>query len=234
MASYDNVTVGKSGGTTSLSFSHTCSSSADRAIYVVTNNRDAGAGDVTGVTYNSVSLTELTGSPWGFGNSDLRVFRLVAPATGANDVVVTLDGSRPIIAAAISFTGVDQTTPDGTPAADTTDLSVDVASVVSGSIVLGIGVVEDTSPPGPPAFSPTGTATVTERVDDEQGNQCLGVSTTEGASGTVTVSWTHSGGSTSDTAVGVEIFAAAAASGRGPLINGGLINNGLLNAGLIR
>jgi hypothetical protein len=113
--------VSNSGGltnTSSFSWSHT-STGSDLVLTVGVSTRENTSGStngkVTGVTYNSVAMTE--------GQTDLRdtassnriytqLWYLAGPATGENTVSVTLTATTDEAkAGAMSFTGVDQTTP---------------------------------------------------------------------------------------------------------------------------
>jgi hypothetical protein len=119
---------------TSVTFSHTVASGSDRVLLVGVRTRtDAGASYVTGVTFNSVAMTlhqitswERTAGTW----YNVEVWRLIAPDVTTANVVVTAsalidDGS----AAAMSFTGVHQTTP--IEAAGNTLASTDVATATA-------------------------------------------------------------------------------------------------------
>lgn len=99
----------------SMTWSHTCSGS-DRLLHVSVGARHSGGTNnvVSGVTYNGVALTLVRGDEANFGTFATSVWRLVAPATGANDIVVTFTGSIDTSgqAVGVSLTGVHQTTPD--------------------------------------------------------------------------------------------------------------------------
>ena len=107
-------------GGTSETWSHTCT--GDDRLLLVSICRDddttTAADDVTGVTYNSVAMTQLvklntsTTEP-----GVLYIYGLLAPATGANNIVVSLTGSTGSRAycTSISYTGVSQSgLPDST------------------------------------------------------------------------------------------------------------------------
>lgn len=114
------ISFDASSGTTataqsSLTWSHTCTG-ANLALFVSA----AYAGDtptITGVTYNSVAMTQV----WQLDASGGVVARssgwiLVNPATGTHNIVVTYSpaGAGYNAAAATSWTGVNQTTPNRT------------------------------------------------------------------------------------------------------------------------
>ena len=95
----------------SLSWSHTCSGT-NRLLTVSLSVGSGTTATVTSVTYNGVAMTEAARVMSNNQNDGyVKLFYLVAPATGSNTVQVTCDSSKPLIAGSVSFTGVDQTTP---------------------------------------------------------------------------------------------------------------------------
>lgn len=109
-------------GTASSShtLSHTCSGSR-RVLVVWVHTYDSGT--ATGVTYNGVSMTEV-GTAQAIGSDNLQAFRLIAPATGANNIVASLSASKRATIFGISLTGADQTTqPDSNNKASATSAS---------------------------------------------------------------------------------------------------------------
>jgi hypothetical protein len=91
------------------SFSHTTTTNPNR-ILVVTVSVFA-AGTVTGITYNGVALTHQAAADVANGVYRSEVWYLVAPATGANTVAVTLSGVSTSIANSLSYWNVDQGAP---------------------------------------------------------------------------------------------------------------------------
>lgn len=133
---------------TSLTWSHTCTGS-ELVLYVLTSvESDTGghtAQTVSGITYNTVALTKIT-SKYVTGDTDngCEIWRLIAPATGANNIVVTytgeVDGS---FGAGVSFTGADQTDPDeATGVGETTpagaSCSASLTTLTANDILLNI------------------------------------------------------------------------------------------------
>ena len=108
--------------TTSLSYSHTCTGD-NRVMLVLVKIFDT-SNLVTGVTYNSVGAT-LIDSRQDASNRWSYVYRLTAPATGANNVVVSLSASTGVAAISQSYTGCTQT---GVPDSFTTAVA-NVAAV---------------------------------------------------------------------------------------------------------
>lgn len=137
---------------TSLTYSFTVGTGDDRLLIV--HVWHSVMGDISGVTYNSVSMTKLAEQADGGGSNYLDVWYLVAPATGANDVVVSKDTSGVMVSTCASYSGVDQTTPIPTSASDnstaTTAFSADITTTETNSWVycslrdnVGANLTED-------------------------------------------------------------------------------------------
>lgn len=191
---FDAATTGTVGGANALTFSHTVGAGgADRLLIVAVSidNRT-----VQSVTYGGVAMTNVGTATNGAQISSM--WRLIAPATGANNVVVTLSGGgTDIVAVATSYTGVDQTTPLGTPVTATGN---SVTASVAVTSATGEIVVDSVS-------SNLGTLTVgegqTQRGNGVGGDNQGGSSTEPGAT-SVTMSWTI-GSSSAWASVGVSI-----------------------------
>lgn len=170
---------------TSLTFSHTCSGSS-RILIVGVVAEGAHTG-ITGVTYNGVALTKQTGVNQGSYSASL--WYLVAPATGSNNVVVSVGTNKYLRAGSISLTGAAQSSPiDGSNTASgvTSTPSVSVTTSVANSWV--IDVVE----------SETQTTAVgggqTSRFHTASGIvDCSGSTEPTTSAGAVTMSWTMGG-----------------------------------------
>jgi hypothetical protein len=170
---------------TSLTFSHTTSGS-NRAIGVCVGWRVNDGQSISGVTYNGVALTEDANSPVLDGRTATALYSLVNPASGANNIVVSLSGAATSIASiAVSFTGAHQTTLTGTSATDTLDNgtsdSLDVSSA-SGEIVFDCLAHYASGEAATPGGSQT------ERGDLGDGDLSLAASTQPGAT-TTSMSW---------------------------------------------
>ena len=126
----------------SLTWSHTISGSNRILIVGVSINNSAGQTVLNpgGVTYAGSPLTLIgVGSR---ANARVEMWYLVAPATGTNNVVVTLSAGATarFVVGAVSFTNVDQTSPLGTfqsATNNTATASVTVTSV-PGELVVGV------------------------------------------------------------------------------------------------
>jgi hypothetical protein len=117
-----------SGSTTvsSLIWSHTCSG-ANRILLVGIAYTGSSA-TISSVTYNGVAMTALFGTPIAATSAlHVQIFYLLAPATGANNIVVTPSITASIYGGAASFTGVDQSAPSNTNSGIGTTLSPSVS-----------------------------------------------------------------------------------------------------------
>lgn len=106
---FDTNSTGVRTTATSLTWSHTMSATANGmlATYCWVN----GASDVfTSLTYNGTTMSSIgsVASYNGAGNHGYMYY-LVAPSTGANNIVLSISASRLIACSASSFVGVKQT-----------------------------------------------------------------------------------------------------------------------------
>ena len=111
---FDAKTAPSTTAGTPHTFSHTCTGT-DRVLYVFGHDTNtAGPTIVTGVTYAGVAMTKVVelDANASFNDRAITMWRLVAPATGANNVVVSAAGANNLRFASSSYTGVDQTTPE--------------------------------------------------------------------------------------------------------------------------
>lgn len=103
---FDAVGGGTTTGT-SLTYSHTCTGS-DRILWVIAYDRIAATTGITGITYNGVAMTQTSnGSQQVPGDRAISTWYLVNPASGANNVVISLASSF-IAANSVSYTGAKQ------------------------------------------------------------------------------------------------------------------------------
>jgi parallel beta-helix repeat protein len=160
-----------SGSAISATFSHT-TSGVDRILIVGVSI----FGSVSSITYAGTSLA-LVGTATFPSEVRIEFWRLIAPATGTSNVVVTLSGSASFVAGASSFTGVHQTMPLGSFFSATSDAgnpTVDTLAVRdSTTVTVGAGQ------------SQRWNAQTTNNI-------VIGRGSTEphGGSSTVTMSWT--------------------------------------------
>src|SRR5438876_1071828 len=175
----DNVTSSTfNTGNSTFSFNHAVGSGANRLLIVgVTDDNNRG---VPSVTYNAVAMTAI-GSKSN-GNLLVSMFRTVNPPSGTFAVKVTWGGGNNVgEVGAISFTGVDQTTPLGTfvtASASTTTPTVNVTSAAGELVVDTVGATGGTL---------TVEASQTQRWNLTQ--TVRGGGSTEAGAATVTMSW---------------------------------------------
>ncbi len=134
---FDGATAGTQIGGGTLTFSHTCSGSNLVLFVQACVIHDVSVSSVTGVTYNSVAMTQIgTASSQGSspGNQSSSLWYLAGPATGANNIVITASNSPfAIVGSSASYTGASQTgIPDnytvGGSSVNTTDYSLTVTA----------------------------------------------------------------------------------------------------------
>lgn len=168
-------------GVSSLSWSHTCSGS-ERLLTVGVSMTAGPMPTVDSVTYNGVALTRIGTATNGGGWAKVELWRLIAPATGAHTVAVTLSGAGDLAAGAISFTGAHQTTPAGTFAsAQGTSATPSVnVSGAAGDIVIDCLMVDQ-------GTAPTVDASQVQRWTHNWAAN--GSGSTEAGAATVTMSW---------------------------------------------
>lgn len=188
---FDAVTKQDSSGyVNSLTFSHTTSGS-NRGLVVGIACR-TGTADISGVTYNGVSMTAKK-TQENTNVCGVRTWSLSAPASGTNNVVVTLSNYRLLTAIATSFTDVDQTdmieATEGTNTYGATATD-DITTITDGGIVVDFLNTQS-------ARTITVGASQTERSNSDHSDSNLGqaVCSTEpkATAGVVTMSHTWTG-----------------------------------------
>lgn len=112
-------------GVTSLTWSHTCTGS-DRILFVGAFG-DFATDAITGATYAGAAMTlvdkrQITGDRW------VYLFYRIAPATGANNVVVSANASIAIGGDSASYTGAKQS---GQPDASATNVAGAATSITT-------------------------------------------------------------------------------------------------------
>ena len=121
---FDAAASGSTLSGTTLSWSHTVGNGPNRVLVVGISRNDNSS--ATSVTYGGISLTRqvlVNVSP------EVEMWTLIAPPSGAANVVVTFPSSKAIIGGSVSFTGVDQLTTirDRNHTVGTSDVSVTTA-----------------------------------------------------------------------------------------------------------
>lgn len=125
---------------TSLTFAHT-STGSDLILMVQLWTFPSGD-TVSGITYNGTALTK-KGTRSADAGGYTNQWSLVAPSTGANNIVISMSSSQ-VFATAVTYTGVDQTTPhpDATVTGTqtgTTGLSASMTTTVDQSWLVMAG-----------------------------------------------------------------------------------------------
>jgi len=138
----DAATSAENSLQTSLTWSHTCTGS-DLVLVVGISFYQNTNSFVSGVTYNSVAMTLIPNSSTNNGAYFSLMYGLIAPSTGANDIVVTMGGNAPfeLGCGAISWTDAHQTTPFGTAntaTGNSTSPSVTVSSGASEVVMANL------------------------------------------------------------------------------------------------
>lgn len=151
---FNTSTMGYTSGTaTSLTLSHTCSSGANRALLVGVAGNNTTNDHITGVTYGGVSMTLIAKHGSAAGSTRyVYLYRLLAPATGANNIVVSASTSTYIFICAADYTGVKQSgMPDAydTDNGDLNTLSLSVSTTDDNCW----GIVIEQGYPGTPAVT---------------------------------------------------------------------------------
>jgi hypothetical protein len=185
---FDTASVITSATATTVSRSHTVSAGSDRLLVacLVLNGEDC-----TGITWNTtqnfVLKRRYTGSDgvlrreiWGLVNPDVGAFNIVASSVGGNTMAL----------AGTSFFGVDQTTPFGTEAVANDQVTFEAVSAT----VTSVGMCIDCLGLGAAATTIAANGGQTEARNAEPVNLGMGVSI-EAASGSVTMGWTWTTGS---------------------------------------
>jgi len=189
------------------------------------------SGYPTSVTYNGVTMA-LIGGPTYASSTGARLYGLVAPATGANNVVVTWSSSSTVHCAIIaqSFTDVDATAPTGTAVTGTGTsgtATVTVASVASGELVVDF--VYGNEPNGDSITLTVGSGQTEVAKTNAGVNRAWSAMSTEAATGNVVMDWTISDADTRWRNIGVALKPAAATGRRERFTRG--LHRGLSGAG---
>ena len=180
-------------GVSTVAFSHTVNAGTNRLLLVGVSFNNFSGETVTSVVWKDGLGDEQSLSPVGTAVSvdDARVeiWGRVAPNTGTADIRVTFDATLNDggVVGAMSFTGVDQSTPYGAFVSDFDNsgssnlATVDVSSAV-GELVFDTVACETCT-------SLTVGAGQDERWNTDNANSDFGGASTEAGAGTVTMSW---------------------------------------------
>ena len=240
---FDAASEGNTGTAkpSSLTVSHAVGSGGTNTILVVGINIESTLepmATVTAVTYAGQDMTFLAAVN---GPSDTKVrsemWYITAPATGTNDIVITFSDTLRAVAGGMSFTGVDQTNPFGSPATYATANGSDDSPTVAVSSAAGELVVDTVTIRQNDTANVTLTkgANQTERYNDVSNDpsptsNAVGAGSEEAGAASVTMSWSASD-SRDWAIVAASLEPASATSSLTPLIaysqNGSTVNNQL-------
>lgn len=176
-----------------LSFSHTVTTAANRILYVVVGGWD-GNGRTATCTYGGTSMTQEAISGVSNGGDRVWVFRLAAPATGANTVAVTITGgTMHLRGGAVSWSAAHQTV-FGTAVTTVSSTNGTSASSAVTDGASGDGIADGVISGNDATHVVNGPASHTERWDLTSGGtgESGAGGNSDGAAGSVTVGWTIS------------------------------------------
>ena len=163
-------------------WSHTIGDGTNRLLVVCGSVHDTQT--LTNLTYGGISLVQ-HGTTSG-GERHVTMWYLVDPPVGTHDVSATFNMSTHFRLAAVSFFGVDPSTPVDSLVANTgtgTQVSLSVASSVG---CLALGTIAGTKLSGPVAPA----SGQTDLWSDAGGDEAWGAGSTEAGSATVNMGWT--------------------------------------------
>jgi hypothetical protein len=211
---FDATSAFDSASSTSHTHAHTCTGSDRFLAVMIVGDTGGGNDDITGVTYNSVAMT-LADKIVDAGIARyVYLYTLIAPATGANNVVVSATNSHFLGVIGASYTGVSQT---GQPEVTSKTYSeADADGVLAHTItpttanswvILGAGGYAG----GPLPQASTGSTL--RVVDTSFGLIGLFDSNAALAASSQSLTWTYGGGSSGD--MGSILIAIAPAGGGG-------------------
>ena len=194
--------------TSGITISHT-TSGLDRLMLVGVSISPNNHEGVSSITYDSIALTKVgsvDNSRSGYNDARTEIWRLVAPATGTHNVVITFNQTLSLGANAgvMTFTGVDQATPLGAFGSNEGDdynqINVTVSSAAD-ELVFGVLSNEYNSV--------TSDAGQTERWNIRQtivpGDPFNGVGGTKAGAASVMLKWSLSSSSNHWSAAGVSV-----------------------------
>lgn len=147
--------IGDTSAVTSVTWTHTCSGS-NRILFVAAYAESGNT--VTGITYSGVSMT--LAKSVNLGGLTVYIYVLVAPATGANGVVIHYSGTSGLkFGMAASYTGANQTgQPDASNSSahtPSTSESLSLTTIANNAWIFGLFVDDNAG-----TFSGTGAFSV--------------------------------------------------------------------------
>ena len=184
---FDAATAGAEVNSTTQTTSHTTGSGAKRFLVAAVGYLNGSGQTVTGVTYNGVALTSTTAQSDGLGRA-IQLWYLAAPASGANNLVVTMSATTDVNTGIVTYTGVDQSVPISGHTCATADTAPVTLTVTSAAGDLVFSAITQAAG----AIGAVG-AGQTERFRDSDANVSLAGSEEAGAA-SVTMTWAGTAG----------------------------------------
>ncbi|MDB6066752.1 MAG: type fimbrial biosis protein PilY1 [Pedosphaera sp.] len=179
--------------TSSVTVSYTTGSGANPLMLVSVGTDQTGT--INSVIYNGVALTSVTNiADAGATKPRVEIFKLVNPAAGTHNLVVTLSASANVFVGVNTFTNVNQLTPLGTASASANTSS---ATVTSATNQFVFGVICE-------GQAVTDSVGQVRQWSSAQGT-IFGAGSTMAGATSVTMSWTPGGGSIKSAVVVVPI-----------------------------
>lgn len=190
------------GSVTTSTISFTCATRSNR-ILIVSARSWTTLRAHSSVTYNGVSMTQIPGTEAVAPLVRTTHWYLIAPTAdgSAHDIVLTMDGAADVVVGAVSYYGVNQTTPFGTA---TTDVAVTPAPAAVTTIVggLAIGVISGNFSGGGGGNEAPGSGE-TERVDVKRSPNNIQIQDKRATSTSTTITWAATGAGTAYNAVAI-------------------------------
>jgi hypothetical protein len=142
----DATSNGLATSATSLTVSHTCTTNTNRVLWVTIIGSLSGSDQITGVTYAGVSMTliqriQISGNRW----SDL--WKLIAPASGTNNIVATSATADRIELYSASYYNVQQSIIPNSVVTNTTLASTSITATTE-SFANGSWLIAAFNPAG--------------------------------------------------------------------------------------
>lgn len=121
-----DATAGGNNNSNVLTYPHTCTGSNIILFLAIEVNGNL-YGSITSVTYNGIAMTQINTKNTA-DNQLIFLYYLIAPATGANNISISISGTTVIRGSSVSYTGANQT---GVPDASTVNSGASVTSLAT-------------------------------------------------------------------------------------------------------
>ena len=114
MAVFDAATNGGNVTATSQTYAHTTTTNANRFLWQIVLGKVSATSVITGITYNGVALTLRDGAQLSPADRYFEAWYLIAPSTGANNIVVSASESSFISGSTSTYYSASQGALDAT------------------------------------------------------------------------------------------------------------------------